>query len=157
MWKAKNAVDRADRLCYNKTIERQERQRVERQENGGLKMVAFVMLGTFLFVPSFLVISLVFIVIAGLYESTIGLAYEYGYNKNREDKKQWDISYYEDYAKLSGLTLFPYFMSFLCISSLIWGHPVVTLPMLVTAFAVWLIINYTVFYKLGCKNGQKER
>jgi hypothetical protein len=28
--------------------------------------------------------------------------------------------------------------------------------MTVTVFAVWAVVNYVVFYKLGCKNGDKE-
>ena len=94
--------------------------------------------------------------ISCLYEYTIKLVYEYGYNKNREDKMNFNISDYEDYAMLSVLTLFAYLTVLLHISTLFWNTLVVTLPMTVTVFAVWAVINYVVFYKLGCKNGNKE-
>ena len=94
--------------------------------------------------------------ISCLYEYTIKLVYEYGYNKNREDKRNFNISDYEDYAMLSVLTLLAYLTVLLHISTLFWNTLVVTLPMTVTVFAVWAIINYAVFYKIGCKNGQKE-
>ena len=94
--------------------------------------------------------------ISCLYEYTIKLVYEYGYNKNREDKRNFNISDYEDYAMLSVLTLLAYLTVLLHISTLFWNTLVVTLPMTVTVFAVWAVINYVVFYKIGCKNGQKE-
>ena len=94
--------------------------------------------------------------ISCLYEYTIKLVYEYGYNKNREDKLNFNISDYEDYAALSVLALLAYLTVLLHISTLFWNTLVVTLPMTVTVFAVWAAINYAVFYKLGCKNGNKE-
>ena len=94
--------------------------------------------------------------ISCLYEYTIKLVYEYGYNKNREDKRNFNISDYEDYAMLSVLTLLAYLTVLLYISTLFWNTLVVTLPMTVTVFAVWLIINYAVFYKIGCRDGDKE-
>lgn len=97
-----------------------------------------------------------FFVISCLYEYTIKLVYEYGYNKNREDKLNFNISDYEDYAILSVLALLAYLTVLLHISTLFWNTLVVTLPMTVTVFAVWAVINYVVFYKLGCKNGNKE-
>ena len=97
-----------------------------------------------------------FFIISCLYEYTIKLVYEYGYNKNSEDKRNFNISDYEDYAMLSVLTLFAYLTVLLHISTLFWNTLVVTLPMTVTVFAVWAVINYVVFYKLGCKNGNKE-
>ena len=97
-----------------------------------------------------------FFIISCLYEYTIKLVYEYGYNKNSEDKRNFNISDYEDYAMLSVLTLFAYLTVLLHISTLFWNTLVVTLPMTVTVFAVWAVINYAVIYKLGCKNGNKE-
>lgn len=97
-----------------------------------------------------------FFVISCLYEYTIKLVYEYGYNKNSEDKRNFNIGDYEDYAVLSVLTLLAYLTVLLYISTLFWSNLVVTLPMTVTVFAVWAVINYAVFYKLGCKNGNKE-
>lgn len=97
-----------------------------------------------------------FFIISCLYEYTIKLVYEYGYNKNSEDKRNFNIGDYEDYAVLSVLTLLAYLTVLLHISTLFWNTLVVTLPMTVTVFAVWAVINYVVFYKLGCKNGQKE-
>ena len=94
--------------------------------------------------------------ISCLYEYTIKLAYEYGYNKNREDKLNFNISDYEDYAALSVLALLAYLTVLLHISTLFWNTLVVTFPMTVTVFAVWAVINYAVFYKLGRKNGNKE-
>ena len=94
--------------------------------------------------------------ISCLYEYTIKLIYEYGYNKNRENKMSLNISDYEDYATLSVLALLAYLTVLLHISTLFWNTLVVTLPMTVTVFAVWAVINYAVFYKLGCKNGNKE-
>ena len=94
--------------------------------------------------------------ISYLYEYTIKLVYEYGYNKDREDKRNLNISDYKDYAELSVLTLVVYLNVLLYISTLFWENLVVTFPMTVTVFAVWLVINYVVFYKLGCRNGQKE-
>ena len=94
--------------------------------------------------------------ISCLYEYTIKLVYEYGYNKNNEDKRNFNICDYEDYAALSVLTLLAYLTVLLHISTLFCNNLVVTLPMTVTVFAVWLIINYVVFYKIGCRNGQKE-
>lgn len=97
-----------------------------------------------------------FFIISCLYEYTIKLVYEYGYNKNSEDKRSLNISDYEDYAALSVLTLLAYLTVLLHISTLFWNTLVVTLPMTVTVFAVWAIINYVVFYKIGCRDGQKE-
>ena len=94
--------------------------------------------------------------ISCLYEYTIKLVYEYGYNKNRENKRSLNISDYKDYAFLSVLTLLAYLTVLLHISTLFWNTLVVTLPMTVTVFALWAVINYAVFYKLGCKNGNKE-
>ena len=94
--------------------------------------------------------------ISCLYEYTIKLVYEYGYNKNSEDKRNFNIGDYEDYAVLSVLTLLAYLTVLLHISTLFWNTLVVTLPMTVTVFAVWAVINYVVFYKLGYRNGQKE-
>ena len=94
--------------------------------------------------------------ISCLYEYTIKLVYEYGYNKNREDKLNFNISDYEDYAALSVLALLAYLTVLLHISTLFWNTLVVTLPMTVTVFAAWTVINYAVLYKLGCKNGNKE-
>ena len=91
-----------------------------------------------------------------LYEYTIKLVYEYGYNKNREDKRNFNISDYKDYAVLSVLTLLAYLTVLLHISTLFWNTLVVTLPMTVTVFAVWAIINYVVFYKIGCRDGNRE-
>ena len=97
-----------------------------------------------------------FFIVSCLYEYTIKLVYEYGYNKNSEDKRNFNISDYEDYAVLSVLTLLAYLTVLLHISTLFWNTLVVTLPTMVTVFAVWTVVNYVVFYKLGCKNGQKE-
>ena len=94
--------------------------------------------------------------ISCLYEYTIKLVYEYGYNKNNEDKRNFNISDYEDYAALSVLALLAYLTALLHISTLFWNTLVVTLPMTVTVFAVWAVINYVVFYKIGCRDGQKE-
>ena len=94
--------------------------------------------------------------ISCLYEYTIKLVYAYGYNKNSEDKRNFNIGDYEDYAMLSVLTLLAYLTVLLHISTLFWSNLVVTLPMTVTVFAVWAAINYAVIYKLGCKNGNKE-
>ena len=94
--------------------------------------------------------------ISCLYEYTIKLVYEYGYNKNSEDKRNFNIGDYEDYAVLSVLTLLAYLTVLLHISTLFWNTLVVTLPMTITVFAVWAVINYAVIYKLGCKNGNKE-
>ena len=98
-----------------------------------------------------------FFVISSLYEYTIKLVYEYGYNKNSEDKRNFNISDYEDYAALSALTLLAYLTVLLHISTLFWNTLVVTLPMTVTVFAVWAVINYVVFYKIGCRDGNKEK
>lgn len=97
-----------------------------------------------------------FFIISCLYEYTIKLVYEYGYNKNSEDKRNFNIGDYEDYAVLSVLTLLAYLTVLLHISTLFWDTLVVTLPMTITVFAVWAVINYAVIYKLGCKNGNKE-
>ena len=94
--------------------------------------------------------------ISYLYEYTIKLVYEYGYNKNIENKRNLSISCYEDYAILSVLTLLAYLTVLLHISTLFWNTLVVTLPMTVAVFAVWAIINYVVLYKIGCRDGQKE-
>ena len=123
-------------------------------KNGGLKkMIAFVFFGAVLIAP---VLVGAFFGISCLYEYTIKLVYEYGYNKNREDKLNFNISDYEDYAALSVLALLVYLTVLLHISTLFLNTLVVTLPMTVTVFAVWAVINYAVFYKLGCKNGNKE-
>ena len=97
-----------------------------------------------------------FFIISCLYEYTIKLVYEYGYNKNSEDKRNFNIGDYEDYAVLSVLTLLAYLTVLLHISTLFCNTLVVTLPMTITVFAVWAVINYAVIYKLGCKNGNKE-
>lgn len=94
--------------------------------------------------------------ISCLYDYTIKLVYEYGYNKNSENKRSLNISDYEDYAALSVLALLAYLTVLLHISTLFWDTLVVTLPMTVTVFAVWAVINYAVFYKLGRKNGNKD-
>ena len=94
--------------------------------------------------------------ISCLYEYTIKLVYEYGYNKNSEDKRSLSISDYEDYAALSVLALLAYLTVLIHISALFCNTLVVTLPMTVTVFAVWAVINYAVFYKLGYKNGNKD-
>ena len=116
-------------------------------------MIAFVFFGAVLIAPVFVG---AFFGISCLYEYTIKLVYEYGYNKNREDKLNFNISDYEDYAALSVLALLAYLTVLIHISTLFWNTLVVTLPMTVTVFAVWAVINYAVFYKLGCKNGNKE-
>ena len=112
-------------------------------------VVMLIVILTPIFVGAFFGISC-------LYEYTIKLVYEYGYNKNREDKRNFNISDYEDYAALSVLALLAYLTALLHISTLFWNTLVVTLPMTVTVFAVWAVINYVVFYKLGRKNGNKE-
>ena len=121
-------------------------------KNGGLKMAIVVMLIAVL--TPFLVGA--FFGISCLYEYTIKLVYEYGYNKNSEDKRNFNIGDYEDYAALSVLALLAYLTVLLYISTLFWNTLVVTLHMTVTVFAVWAVINYAVIYKLGCKNGNKE-
>lgn len=119
-------------------------------------MIGFMFFGVVLIVilTPFLVGA--FFIISCLYEYTIKLVYEYGYNKNSEDRLNFNISDYEDYAALSVLTLLAYLTVLLHISTLFWNTIVVTLPMTVTVFAVWAVINYAVIYKLGCKNGNKE-
>jgi hypothetical protein len=119
-------------------------------------MIAFMFFGVVLIamLTPFLVGA--FFGISYLYEYTIKLVYEYGYNKNREEKMCLNISDYEDYAALSVLTLLAYLTVLLHISTLFWNTLVVTLPMTITVFAVWAVVNYVVFYKLGCKNGDKE-
>ena len=97
-----------------------------------------------------------FFVISCLYEYTIKLVYEYGYNKSGKDKRNFNIGDYEDYAILSVLALLAYLTVLLHISTLFWNTLVVTSSMVVTVFTVWAVINYAVFYKLGRKNGQKE-
>lgn len=119
-------------------------------------MVGFVFFGVVLIVVLTPFCVGAFFGISYLYEYTIKLVYEYGYNKNREDKRNFNISDYEDYAALSVIALLAYLTVLLHISTLFWNTLVVTLPMIVTAFAIWLIINYVVFYKLGYRNGQKE-
>lgn len=119
-------------------------------------MIAFVFFGVVLIVMLTPFLVGAFFGISYLYEYTIKLVYEYGYNKNREDKLNFNISDYEDYAALSVLALLAYLTVLLHISTLFWNTLVVTLPMTVTVFAVWAVINYVVFYKLGCKNGNKE-
>ena len=125
-------------------------------KNGGLKMIAFMFFGVVLIamLTPFLVGA--FFGISYLYEYTIKLVYEYGYNKNIENKRNLSISCYEDYAILSVLTLLAYLTVLLHISTLFWNTLVVTLPMTVAVFAVWAIINYVVLYKIGCRDGQKE-
>lgn len=119
-------------------------------------MIAFVFFGVVLIVVLTPFLVGAFFGISCLYEYTIKLVYEYGYNKNRENKRSLNISDYEDYAALSVLALLAYLTVLLHISTLFWNTLVVTLPMTVTVFAVWAVINYAVFYKLGCKNGNKE-
>ena len=119
-------------------------------------MIAFVFFGVVLIIMLTPFCVGAFFGISCLYEYTIKLAYEYGYNKNGEDKRNFNISDYEDYAALSVLTLLAYLTVLLHISTLFWNTLVVTLPMTVTVFAVWTVINYAVFYKLGYKNGNKE-
>ena len=119
-------------------------------------MIAFVFFGVVLIVILTPFCVGAFFGISYLYEYTIKLTYEYGYNKNRENKRSLNISDYQDYAALSVIALLAYLAILLNISTLFWNTLVVTLPMTVTVFAVWLIINYAVLYKLGCKNGQKE-
>ena len=114
----------------------------------------FIVVMLFVMLTPFLVGA--FFGISYLYEYTIKLVYEYGYNKNRENKRSLNISDYEDYTALSVLALLAYLTVLLHISTLFWNTIVVTLPMTVTVFAVWAVINYAVFYKLGCKNGNKE-
>ena len=119
-------------------------------------MIGFMFFGVVLIamLTSFLVGA--FFGISCIYEYTIKLVYEYGYNKNREDKLNFNISDYEDYAALSVLALLAYLTVLLHISTLFWNTLVVTLPMTVTVFAVWAVINYAVFYKKKKKNGNKE-
>ena len=119
-------------------------------------MIAFVFFGVVLIAMLTPFCVGAFFGISCLYEYTIKLVYEYGYNKNRENKRSLNISDYEDYAALSVLTLLAYLIVLLHISTLFWNTLVVTLPMTVTVFAVWAVINYAVFYKLGYKNGNKE-
>ena len=119
-------------------------------------MIGFVFFGAVLIAVLTPVLVGAFFGISCLYEYTIKLVYEYGYNKNREDKLNFNISDYEDYAALSVLALLAYLTVLLHISTLFWNTLVVTLPMTVTVFAVWAVINYAVFYKLGCKNGNKD-
>ena len=119
-------------------------------------MIAFVFFGVVLItmLTPFLVGA--FFGISCLYEYTIKLVYEYGYNKNREEKMCLNISDYEDYAALSVLALLAYLTVLLHISTLFWNTLVLTLPMTVTVFAVWAVINYAVFYKIGRRDGNKE-
>lgn len=119
-------------------------------------MIDFMFFGVVLIIMLTPILVGAFFGISCLYECTIKLVYEYGYNKNREDKLNFNISDYEDYAALSVLALLAYLTVLLHISTLFWNTLVVTLPMAVTVFTVWTAINYAVFYKLGCKNGQKE-
>ena len=119
-------------------------------------MIGFMFFGVVLIVVLTPFCVGAFFGISCLYEYTIKLVYEYGYNKNSEDKRNFNIGDYEDYAALSVLTLLAYLTVLLHISTLFWNTLVVTLPMTVTVFAVWAVINYVVFYKIGCKNGQKE-
>ena len=119
-------------------------------------MIAFVFFGVVLIIMLTPFCVGAFFIISCLYEYTIKLVFEYGYNKNRENKRSLNISDYEDYAALSVLTLLAYLTVLLHISTLFWNTLVVTLPMTVTVFAVWAVINYAVFYKLGYKNGNKE-
>ena len=119
-------------------------------------MIGFMFFGVVLIAVLIPFLVGAFFIISCLYEYTIKLVYEYGYNKNSEDKRNFNIGDYEDYAMLSVLTLLAYLTVLLHISTLFWNTLVVTLPMTVTVFAVWAVINYVVFYKIGCKNGQKE-
>ena len=119
-------------------------------------MIAFVYFEVVLIAMLTLFLVGAFFGISCLYEYTIKLVYEYGYNKTREDKLNFNISDYEDYAALSVLALLAYLTVLIHISILFWNTLVVTLPMTVTVFAVWAVINYAVFYKLGCKNGNKD-
>ena len=119
-------------------------------------MIGFVFFGAVLIVVLTPFLVGAFFGISCLYEYTIKLVYEYGYNKNKEDKLNFNISEYEDYATLSILALLAYLTVLLHISTVFWNTLVVTLPMTVTVFAVWAVMNYAVFYKLGCKNGNKE-
>ena len=119
-------------------------------------MISFMFFGAVLIAVLTPVLVGAFFGILCLYEYTIKLVYEYGYNKNREDKLNFNISDYEDYAALSVLALLAYLTVLLHISTLFCNTLVVTLPMTVTVFAVWAVINYAVFYKLGCKNGNKD-
>ena len=125
-------------------------------KNGGLKMIGFVFFGAVLVVVLTPFLVGAFFVLSCLYEYTIKLVYECGYNKNSEDKRSLNISDYEDYAALSVLTLLAYLTVLLHISTLFWNTLVVTLPMIVTVFAVWAVINYVVFYKIGCRDGNKD-
>ena len=119
-------------------------------------MIAFMFFGVMLIVMLTPFLVGAFFGISFLYEYTIKLVYEYGYNKNREEKMCLNISDYEDYAALSVLALLAYLTVLLHISTLFWNTLVVTLPMTVTVFAVWAVINYTVFYKIGRRDGNKE-
>lgn len=119
-------------------------------------MIGFVFFGVVLIVMLTPFCVGAFFGISYLYEYTIKLVYEYGYNKNRENKRSLNTSDYKDYAALSVITLLAYLAILLNISTVFWNNLVVTLPMTVTVFAVWAIINYVVFYKLGYRNGQKE-
>ena len=119
-------------------------------------MIGFVFFGTVLIVVLTPFLVGAFFGISCLYEYTIKLVYEYGYNKNRENKRSLNIGDYEDYAALSVLALLAYLTVLLHISTLFWDTLVVTLPMTVTVFAVWAVMNYAAFYKLGCRNGNKE-
>lgn len=119
-------------------------------------MIAFMFFGVMLIVMLTPFLVGAFFGISCLYEYTIKLVYEYGYNKNREEKMCLNISDYEDYAALSVLALLTYLTVLLHISTLFWNTLVVTLPMTVTVFAVWAVINYTVFYKIGRRDGNKE-
>ena len=119
-------------------------------------MIAFVFFGVVLIAMLTPFCVGAFFGISFLYEYTIKLVYEYGHNKNREDKRNFNISDYEDYAILSVLVLLAYLTVLLHISTLFWNTFVVTLPMTVTVFAVWAVINYVVFYKIGCRDGNRE-
>ena len=119
-------------------------------------MIAFVFFGAVLIAMLTPFCVGAFFGISCLYEYTIKLVYEHGYNKNREDKLNFNISDYEDYAILSVLVLLSYLTVLLHISTLFWDTLVVTLPMTVTVFAVWAVINYVVFYRIGCRDGNKE-
>ena len=110
-------------------------------------MIDFMFFEAVLIAVLTLFLVVVFFGISCLYEYTIKLVYEYGYNKNREDKLNFNISDYEDYAALSVLALLAYLTVLIHISILFWNTLVVTLPMTVTVFAVWAVINYAVFYK----------
>ena len=119
-------------------------------------MIAFVFFGVVLIVMLTPFLVGAFFGISYVYEYTIKLVYEYGYNNNGRDKRDFNIGDYEDYAVLSVLALLAYLTVLLHISTLFWNTLVVTLPMTVTVFVVWAVINYVVFYRIGRRDGNKE-